>query len=205
MTIKGFVEKLKNTIYYRTLATYEDEPSDDILFYMEMNLDKLFFNRIIETVKKFSKEDQREFINIFGRQIDILNILWIYRGTVNYRLLPEELLNFVIFGGKFLSFNLLKEMCYLDNRTFLEVLGKTPYRSLFTEEGAVENFSAHGNRLVYNFARSEFRKTFDSFGHLLSFIIILENQIKDLKIFMESHRLNLGIEKTSKYLVKLRK
>lgn len=205
MTIKGFVEKLKNTIYYRPLATYEDEPSDDILFYMEMNLDKLFFNRIIETVKKFSKEDQREFINIFGRQIDILNILWIYRGTVNYRLLPEELLNFVIFGGKFLSFNLLKEMCYLDNRSFLEVLEKTPYRYLFTEEGAVENFSAHGNRLVYNFARSEFRKTFDSFGHFLSFIIILENQIKDLKIFMESHRLNLGIEKTSKYLVKLRK
>lgn len=207
LDVKTFVEKLKGTIYYNTLKTYVDETDELILFYMEMNLDKLYFNRIYETVKSFDKENSEEFSKIFGRKIDVTNLRWIYRGSVNYRLLPEELLNFVIFGGKYLSFESLKDMCYLDNkRAYKEIVKNTPYEILFDENGEiVDNMSIKANRQVNDFALREFNKSHTNLGHLLSFLIIFEAQIKDIKIFMEALRLGMSKSKIYEYLVNVRK
>lgn len=207
MDLKTFVEKCKNSIYYRTLRTYIDEPSDQILFYMEMNLDKLYYTRIIECVKSFSKENKEEFTEIFGRKIDIANIIWIYRGSVNYKLLDEELINFIIFGGKYLNFQTLRELSHLDNiKGFKSILSKTPYDFLFNENGeTIANVSVSANRLCYDFACKEFRKTHSNFGHLLSFIVVFEAQLRDIKIFMEAQRLDIGKGKVSDYLVNVRK
>ncbi|MGO1580780.1 MAG: V-type ATPase subunit [Peptoniphilaceae bacterium] len=202
-TIPTFIEKLKKTKYYRVLKPYQDEKNDVILFYLEMNLDKLFYSELINISKSFNKENQKAVSNLLGRRIDLLNLIWIYRGLKNYKLLPEELINFSILGGYVFNYDALQRLCYKENvEEFIEEISKTQYAFLFEGEDMDIYMNRRSNRYLYYIAKKEISKNEFNFSKFLSYLFLLEFEIKDLSAIMESIRFNLTFEDTIKYMIR---
>ncbi|EFI41616.1 V-type ATPase subunit [Peptoniphilus sp. oral taxon 386] len=202
-TIPTFVEKLKNTKYYKVLQAYEDEVSDVILFYMEMNLDKFFYTELINSTKDFDKTDLECSRKLYGRKVDLLNITWIYRGLKYYKILPEELINFCILGGCDFSYENLRDLCYCENEEeFVNRILKTEYKFLFEGENTELYMDRRINRYLYYNAKKEFRRSNFDIGKFLAFMFLLEYEIKDIGAVIEATRFDISFEETLKYLVR---
>ncbi len=202
-TIKTFVEKLKGTKYYKVLRQYVDDAEDVVLFYMEMNLDKLYYQQLIEIANTFSKHEKENVGKVLGVKIDLLNVTWIYRGIKYYGLMPEELLNFAIIGGKSFNFDKLKEMVYMDiEKEFVPYILNSPYAFLFQGESQDIYMDRRSSRFIYYTCREVFKKYFFDFSKFVAFIYILDFEVKDVRAIMEATRFNLSTGETLNYLVR---
>lgn len=203
MDIPTFINKLRNTKYYKVLQSYQNEENDVILFYMEMNLDKLYYSNLVKAAKGFSDEDKICVKELLGRKIDLLNIMWIYRGVKYYKLLPEELINFCILGGCDFKYDELKGLCYLNSLDdFVNSIKKTDYNFLFEGNKTDIYMDRRSNRYLYYLAKKEFSKSTFNIGKMLSYIFLLEYEVKDIGAIMETTRFNISFEETLKYLVR---
>lgn len=187
VSLKEFVDNLKDTDYYDILKNYVSE-DESTLFYMEMNLDKYYYQGLVDSAKVLSKIDREEFLETIGTKIDILNIIWIYRAKKYFMLIPEEIFNFTIFGGSFTSEKLLN-FTYLREEEFIEEIKKTKYAFLFDEESD-SDMNKKAERYELLNAKKVFRKS-RGIGKLMAYLVLLEKEIKDIEILLESARFNL--------------
>ena len=82
--IEQFLEILKNKKYFKYIKEeLENEDKENILkvFSLESKLDKYYFKTMYEIAKS-----DKNLLDIIGQQIDLLNILWIYRTKKYYKL-----------------------------------------------------------------------------------------------------------------------
>lgn len=197
VSLSEFVDNLKGTDYYNILKNYVSE-DETTLFYMEMNLDKFYYQKLVSSVSKLSKTDKKDFLKTIGVKIDMLNIIWIYRAKKYFKLLPEEIFNFTIFGGTFTSEKLLN-FTYLKEEDFIEEIRNTKYAFLFNESDDTDmNKKAERYELLN--AKKVFRSS-RGIGKLMAFLILLEIEIKDIEILLESARFNLPYEDKLKHLI----
>lgn len=201
--LSELVEMLKGTIYYKSLNPYKFEEGTKILFYMEMNLDRLYFNNLKEKAKGLSPEDQLIFIKTLGRNIDLLNIQWIYRGIKYYKLIPEELINYTLPNGCVFNFQKIKEMCYSSEEDLKNIVLATKYKFLFDSGHDIDLFMERriGRYLYYEFLK-DFRKAKLDISLVISFIHLLEYEVSDIISILESKRYNLDLDETKKYLLR---
>lgn len=201
--LSDVIEKLKETPYYKALNPYKEEETSKILFYMEMNLDRLYFTNLKEKSKKLSPEDNRIFSKILGRNIDLLNIEWIYRGIKYYKLIPEELINFTLPNGFEFNYQKIKEMCYSSEEELKKIVLKTPYKFLFDSEKDIDLYMERRiERYIYFEFLKDYRKAKLDLTLTMAFIHLLEYEIKDIISILEAKRYELGIGQTKEYLVR---
>lgn len=202
-TIAQFLDQLKETRYYNILKPYEDEQEDVILFYMEMNLDKQYYQSLMDVSRDFSRKDQREVRELMGRKIDLLNVIWIYRGLKFYHLMPEELINFVIRRGYYFSYDQLQKLCYCDSfENFVEELSQSPYGFLLEGDRQEVYMDRRKNRYLHYLAKDAFRKHPFSFGKCIAYIFLLKDNIKDMVTLMETTRFQMKGPEKRKYLIR---
>lgn len=202
-SIPAFIEKIKDTKYYHVLKPYEDRSSDVILFYMEMNLDRLYYTDLMEASKNFSKHNKKILKEILGRKIDLLNIIWLYRSYKFYKLLPEERINFCVFAGYEFSYEDLRDLCYTEEMDkFIEKIKKSSYGFLFEGENTDLFLNRRADRYLYYLAKKYMHKNKNDIGKYLSFVLLLNFQIKDISALMESIRYNLTFDQTIKYMIR---
>jgi V/A-type H+-transporting ATPase subunit C len=72
---KEFLQIIESENYYKVFQKYEDVIKDAPLEEIEVELDKFYFCEIYKLAKKENKELQ----DMIGTEIDLLNIIWIYR------------------------------------------------------------------------------------------------------------------------------
>ncbi len=137
---EGFVAALKGSAYERVFRELEEQ-NQLKLHPMEERLDIYCFIRIWKAIEKnFKGKDKKALMDVFGKQIDLLNILWIYRSKRYYGSIePEELPALIPVCYK-LHKEEFKELagCYTVDE-FLHVLEGTYYSEL-KEEASVEQF-----------------------------------------------------------------
>jgi len=201
--IGEFIDGLKGTIYYDILAPYKDEEDPKTTFYMEMNLDRLYFNQLKVKSQKLNRTDKKAFEEILGENVDLLNIEWIYRGIKFYNLLPEELINYVLPHGLEFKYKDLKKMCYSDIDTLKSIVLNSKYSFLFDTRKDVELFM---ERRIERYLYFKFKKLFRK-GHLnilitIAYFHLLEFEIRDIISMLEAKRYGFTLEETINYLVK---
>ena len=153
---------------------------------------------LTEAVKSLSKEDREEFKKIFGVNIDLLNIIWIYRAKKYYNISPEEIFNFTIFGGNYTSEKLL-HLSYLDEEEFEEEIKNSRYSVLFSG-GRVIRTGRTAKKTMYGIARKNFRKT-DGIGKFMSFLVLLDFEIANIERILEGTRFGLDKDEKLKYMI----
>ena len=197
-----FIENLKGTIFYDVLKPYQNEEDAKIIFYMEMNLDKLYFNTLKTESLNLSKEDRKIFEDILGNNVDLLNIEWIYRGIKFYNLLPEELINYTLPNGSIFDYNQLKEMSYSNVEKLKEIVNKTKYAFLFEDEESIDLYMAlRIQRCLHDRFKKIFKKGALDISISLAYIHLLEYEIRDIISILESKKYELTLQDTVKYLI----
>lgn len=160
-TIEQFLEIISKRPYYKVIKNYLNEV-DDIknvsIFELESRLDKFYF----QTFYRYAKNQNTELASIVGTQIDLLNIIWIYRGKKYYNLSPEQLKMVMIDVSYKLSKKNIEKL--LNSNTFIEfkeIILKTPYKGIVkNDESSIERNEKY---FLYKMYKKIFRTSmFDS-------------------------------------------
>lgn len=95
-SIDEFVNLLKDTEYYPILKAIQNT-SNPTLFDYEMQLDIYYFKKVWKLKDKYLKGDSNKaYTEILGKQVDLLNILWIYRSKKYYDIDSAKIYSYII-------------------------------------------------------------------------------------------------------------
>lgn len=202
-SLDDFIERLKGTKFYDVLYPYRHEDYSKLLFYMEMNLDRLYFNSLFESTDFLGKTDRNIYTDFLSENIDLLNIEWIYRGIKFYNLLPEELINYTLPNGKLFGYKELKELCYGTVEDLKAKVSKTPYKEMVNEEKDIDLFmEIRLQRHLYNMFKNTFTKGKLDLSISNAYLHLLEFEIRDIVSILEAKKYGLSYYEIKEYLVR---
>ncbi|WP_432662567.1 V-type ATPase subunit [Wukongibacter baidiensis] len=202
--LQELVDNLEDTIYYNALKAYVSEDSQRRMFYMSMSLDRLYFKLLSEQIEKLSKEDRNILRELLGKNVDLLNLQWIYRGLKFYKLTPEELVNYTLHYGYYLNYKRIKELCYTKNED--ELISKmidSKYGFLFDNRDTLEIFMERRIERYLYFLFLDYKKR-EKMNIIESvvFMHLMEYEMRDIISIVEAVRYGMDREATKKFLVR---
>ena len=199
-TVAQFIDALKGTPYYDALKTMVQDDVKKREFHMEMKLYILLYKALMEQAAKLEEKDQAIAKKIIGTKADLINIQWIFRATKYYAISPEEILIYSLPFGNKLSYQKLKSLCYAKNIEELKKMAeKYIAYPLFKETD--ENFLGRTiESYLYEYVL-HFPKQGEDIAQTLTYIYMLEVEIKDLTSLTEGIRYTLPEIELNKYLV----
>ncbi|HEY8499167.1 MAG TPA: V-type ATPase subunit [Clostridia bacterium] len=199
---KTFISNLEGTEYYHVLRPFLSEAGQHNLFHIEMALDMYYINLINRKKKQLlTGLDAKIADHSIGTEIDVLNLMWIYRARIAYNLDGNAILRYLIPGGYKLSAELLRELVRINSRDgFLAIIGNTEYSNLFLSEphGFFElNFSEYMYRMHSRF----FRKYGFSIAAVLSYLHLKECELSNIISIIEGIRYGLPVDRIKSFVV----
>ncbi len=199
------ISNLKNTIYYQPLKVYVNESPEQMLFFMELALDKFYFRKLIQQTSKLEKIDRIIMSEFVGRSIDIQNIQLLYRTTKTFHVSSERKFNYVKSGGHELNLKKLKMLSYInDVEQFIEEIKKTTYGFLFEVEEGVDVDAAleiRAERFMYKLYKKKAKKEPFSIASVIEYIHLIEYNMKDLNTIIEAKKYGYNSEELKEFLV----
>lgn len=202
-SVKKVLGHLKGTKYYRLILPYTEYIDEKFNFYLEMILDKYYYHELIASAEKLPGSGDKKALELLQRNIDLYNLEWIYRATKYFDMSKEEILNFVLDGGYSYNYQKLKECVYsLDVNNIQEYFKGSQYEFLFNHDDIDLYMERRINRYMYHKALSLYRSSNLTFGKVLSFLLLLEFETKDIISIIESKRYKMTAQEISKYLIR---
>ncbi|MGA1865180.1 MAG: V-type ATPase subunit [bacterium] len=200
-----FIDRLKDTWYYDPLdnSSYRFEKEGET-FPLEIALDLRYYARLWEIVSSLKRDDQKNAKSLIGIQLDALNILWIIRFKESYRFSPEEILNYSLTNGSFITPKKRKRLAYsIDQRNIINNLNGTPYNKLLNEIDDPE--IAYTVLLQYIFYQAKKNWIANPFqiGIILDYLFFKEIEVRNLITITEARKIGLSTEKMNGYLIEL--
>lgn len=197
-TMEDLMIILKGTLYFDTLKIFIDEPPEQMSFHMEMALDRSYFNRLYDAIMKLKKRDREIMLNLYGINVDILNIQWIYRGRKYFDISSEELFNFTLSEGKNYDFKALKTFCYMDLEAYKSVVESGDYGAVFKDKPYMME-RAMEKHLFYRM--DDFTKHAEnSIAWPMVLIHKFEYEVRDLYTILEAKK--YGVADTQSFLIR---
>lgn len=201
--LNEFIELLSHTPYYKVLKLYLSEERDRMLFYMEMNIDRIYFSRLAKEIKKF-KGDEKPIFEIFQMNIDFLNFQWIYRGRKFYHLSSEEILNYTLPDGHFINYDTLKELSYAEEMSELfDIMSSTHYKKLFKTGDDTERYLERDmDRYIYKHLLRSEKEAILNMITVVTFTHRLEFEMRDLFTMIEAKHYGVSAQELKNYLIR---
>lgn len=196
-TLDEFINSLKGTMYFEKLKKYMDEEENKMLFYMEMALDRIYFNNLYQAAVKLKKNDRKNVLEMLGINIDLLNIQWIYRGRKYFNISSEELFNLSLEVGYKYDLRKIKELCYMNLEDFKRNISEGKYHEIFDETEYLMERSYE--RYLYNMLDDYFTNSGLSIIIPVIYIFKIEYEMRDLYSILEG--IKYGEENIEKFLV----
>lgn len=203
-TLGELIYNLKETIYHNPLKLYVHEESKRRMFYMEMSLDRLYFKLLSDQIEKLSKEDRNILRELLGKNVDLLNLQWIYRGLKFYGLSPEELINYTIHNGYYLNYRKIKELCYTkDDEELIARMIDSKYGFLFDNKDTLEIFMERRIERYLYFLFLDYKKR-ERMNIIESvvFMHLMEYEMRDIVSIVEAVRYGIGEKDIKEFLVR---
>lgn len=204
-SVKEVLNHLRGTKYYRLILPYTEHIDEKFNFYLEMILDKYYYHELIASAEKLFGSGDKKALELLQRNIDLYNLEWIYRATKYFDMSKEEILNFVLDGGYSYHYQKLKECIYsFDVHNIQEYFKGSQYEFLFNHnQNDIDLYMERRiNRFMYYKALSLYRSSNLTFGKVLSFLLLLEFETKDVISIIESKRYKMTAQEISKYLIR---
>jgi len=192
-----FTENLKGSPYYNGLKTLSNEDAIKREFHMEMKLQVVLYKTLIAKAENLSKNDMETAKNIIGFKIDLENIQWIYRAIRFYDISPEEILVYSLEGGKKITYNRLKNLCYTKTREEFKHLVRSYIKFDLFKGVSDSNTDIGIDYNMYNYLKNN---SYNNIGSIISYIYILSIVIDDLTSVTEGIKYNVPKEKLKSYL-----
>lgn len=200
-TMEEFVSNLKGTTYHNLfLSLYHS--NHHTLFDYEMELDVFYFKTVWKLKDKLLKgSEQKAFTDCVGKQIDLLNIMWIYRSKKFYAVDHSTVLSIVIpINYKLKKGDLTKLIETGSVEEFLSYLNNTYYHSINDYIGK-ESVELIFRNLMSKIYMDNSKKYPNSISPILNYLFLKEQEIDRLTTALECIRYQLEPKKILEYVL----
>lgn len=199
-SIDEFIHLLKDTEYYSLLKVIQNT-HNPTLFDYEMQLDIYYFRRIWKLKDKYLKGDSNKaYTEILGKQVDLLNILWIYRSKKYYNIDSSKIYSYIIP----ISYKLKKkEITALIESNSIEELLNLVHTSYYVKVyGVTEitSFETLYHTLLSKIYKSNRQKYPNSMAPVQQYLYFKELEIDKLTTVLECIRYRLQPNETLSYI-----
>lgn len=180
-----FLELIKSQDYYKIFKEYEDIIENAPLEEIEVKLDKFYFQKIYNLSKKINKN----MLNIVGTEIDLLNVIWIYRSKKYFNYSKDEIRKILIPVNYKINKSKLEELLNCsDFNDIKSVLDKTIYKKVFTEENRMEY---EKDRFLHDINIRIFRTKMFDISTVYAILNLIEIEIENIINIIEGIRYKL--------------
>lgn len=201
----SFKKFLIGTDYYRLLEIYKQITVEDDLFPIEKGLERYYYDKIKNILQKLNKKQNAELIKAMREAIDLLNLVWFYRGKKFYHLSREELLAYSLRGGLKVKEKDIQQMSEIKNMEDLQEVMKdySDYAFLFNHTKTLDLYmERRRERFMYYTYLKLFNGREAGLGKAVAFYRLTEYEIEDITSIIESKRYGMSAEETEKFLIR---
>jgi|LGVE01.1.fsa_nt_gb V/A-type H+-transporting ATPase subunit C len=199
-----FKKILINTDYYRILEIHKEIKVDQDLVVIEKSLDRFYYDSLRNRLLKLNQKQNCDLIKVQRRNIDLLNLVWVYRGKKFYNLSREELIAYSLRGGLELTDKRL--MALVNAKDFLELkemIKDSDYFFLFNHTKTIDLYmERRRERYLYYTYLKLFGESNSGLGRVIAYIRLLDFEIEDITSIIESKRYRMGENETKNYLIR---
>lgn len=192
-------DALAGTEYERIIGRFTDfglrTPMD-----IGTALDEFYFKKLQRGAKTYlSASDSRGVNEFISAEIDVFNILWIYRYKKYYDMTTEEIVNHIMPNKNKINRTTLYELAACDIKEFPAIVEGMKYRDIFKgvdEKDWDRRFSAY----LYRMYHRQLRKDSYNFSTVLAYLYLKEMDINNIITVVEGVRYGVAPEKIIKYI-----
>lgn len=190
-----FLELIKSEDYYKVFKEYEDIIDNAPLEEIEVKLDKFYFQKVYNLSKKINKSMQ----HIVGTEIDLLNIVWIYRAKKYFNYSKDEIRKILIPVNYRINKNKLEELLSCaDFNDIKSVLNTTIYKKVFTEENRLEY---EKDKFLHDINIKLFRTKMFNICTVYAILNLIDIEIKNIINIVEGIRYKLEKSEIRKKII----
>lgn len=190
-----FLELIKSEEYYEVFKEYEEQIEDAPLEEIEVKLDSFYFRNIYNLAKKENKELQ----DIIGTEIDLLNIIWIYRAKKYFYYSEEQIKEIIIPISYKISKNVMKELLSINRyEEIFDVISRTKYKDVLKNE---ENLERDKNQYLYKKYIKYFKTKMFNICTAFCSINLIDIEIKNIINIIEGIRYNIDKSEIQKRII----
>ncbi len=188
-----FFEAIKRMKYNKILKKYQEQENINV-FEVENEIDKLYFETLYDTVKT-----QTNLRKIIGSEIDLLNVLWIFRMKKYYNFEEEKIKQILIkryykLNSKIIN-NIIKAKTFEEIK---EIMSKTVYKKVFINENDLEEDI---DRYLYEVNKKIFQNDITSIAYIFAYINMIDYENNDIINTIEGIRYNMDKQEILERLV----
>lgn len=200
-SIPEFVENLKGSVFYPVLKRLETVEKATLFDY-ENALNLFYIKRMWnEFSKVMKKRDLKIITEIYGSEVELLNIEWIYRAKKHYHMTPADIYAFIVPIHYKLHKDLFKQIVEAPTTEEMAKLLQNCYYARFTEQfedtSSIEKIY---EELLEKIHVTSSRKYPYSIICIESYLYRKEKEVDKLTTLIECVRYGLSIEETKKYI-----
>lgn len=183
-----FLNLIKKTPYYKIFKDYIGQDIKSInIFDVENKLDIMYFKTMMEIADDRGNSVLRDNI---GTQIDLENILWIYRTKKYYNFSEKDIRKTLInYFYKLTKEDITMLINSSDYNDFESVLKKTAYKKIIV--GDERNLEQMMSKYFYKKNNRTFRGNMFNMNFIYAYIDIIDAENNDITNIIEGIRYNL--------------
>jgi len=191
--LRELAQRLTNTPYGEALRAALHRLDEAGPFALEVAVELDYYDRLWSAIDTLATSDAAPARRLLGTLFDILNLNWIagYRDVLG--LSPEEILNYTLRHGRWITAPLRRGLAEDGSRSWEGPLARTPYASLLAA-AAADGFDAVAAGL-WRLLAHEVQRTLSGYpfhiGVLLGCLLAQEIEIRDLQVLLAAKRLGL--------------
>ena len=191
-SIREFLQAVEGTPYHQILFPPLSQSNAD-LYVVEMHLDAYYFRHMWRIKDKMLGGNDKKIVSeAFGREIDMLNLMWIYRCKRYYNMEHEMIFPAIIPIHHKISKQWLQDIiATADLQSFLSMAEQTPYFALFdslAERFIEQNYTA----ITANNMRRMIRRSPFSIACVTVYLHFMEQEISSIITTIEAIRYGVG-------------
>lgn len=190
-----FLKLIKSEDYYKVFEEYEEIIENAPLEEIEVKLDKFYFEKIYKLAKKYNKN----LLYLIGTEIDLLNVIWIYRSKKYFKYSENEIKEILIPINYKLSKKNIDDL--INSEDFIDmkaVLNETKYRKVFSDENRIEYDK---NKYLYDINIKLFKTKLFDICTVFCNINLLDIEIKNIINIVEGIRYKLDKSEIQKKII----
>lgn len=199
-SLREFLANLAGSRYESVISPIINLKEHQNLFSVEMALEMYYYgliNRLKEELR--DKEDKYVANLLFGTEVDMINLLWIYRCKNYYQIPSEQIYSFIIPNKHRLQRSDIMRLVEMGSvEGFLELVKSTPYRDAFLNEGFLDLNHAS---FIYKLHRIMLNKYPYTIEAVISYLYFRETEIKNITSAIEGIRYGLGPDEIKPYII----
>jgi len=200
-TMEEYINNLKDTEYYSMFVKLQ-AANHITPFEYEMQLDIYYFKKMWKLKEKQLKGDNlNAMTHSLGTEIDLLNIMWLYRSKKFYDIHSSDSYAYIIpVNYKLTKAHLMKLMEAVSIEDFIVILKTTYYENISPTllDGSIEFACLKIISKIYQEDKSNYPS---SMAPIIHYLFLKQNEVRRLTTALECIRYKLEPQDTLRYVL----